>query len=145
MATLNTNLEVIYKRTMFFWDKASPNPVVFDATLDTYGGPLDFVPDFFIVKSITYLSKNEASDDFNLVLTCNFGETALTILGTFSPEGSIKQPNTYHRFISREDVYTDLAFNAVLLNGKDTVQTNTIASASTWLCQIEFGKYREII
>jgi hypothetical protein len=140
--TVASNKQILKKRTMFFHAQASLGAVPFDLTLDTWGGPLDFIPDFWITKSITYISKNEANDNFNPVLVCDFGETNISIVGTFSAEGSIKQPNTYHRFIQRNANYTDVNFEVLLLDGQSIIQNNII-NASTWLCQIEFGKYVE--
>ena len=145
MASLNTNREITFKRTMNFFSKASNGKILFDATQSIYNGSLDFEPDFFIVKAITYISNNEQNKDKNPVLTCEFAEQLPCILGTFSAQGSIKQPNTYYRFVSREIDYTDLVFAVLLLDGQGVLSPNTDISKSTWLCTLEFCKWREII
>jgi len=144
MTTIPSNKQILYKKTFTFWAKASANLETFDVSNPVYGGPLDFTPDAFIVKNISYISNNEGNKDQLPCVTCDFGVPNLTFLGIFSAQGSINNKGTYHEYsVGNPNFPNDLTFNVVLLDGKDTILINDQINKSSWFCQIEFIKYVE--
>lgn len=143
MATEPSNKQILLKKTLTFWAQSGPDPVVFDVSQSVYGGPLDFEPDAFFVRNVSYISNNEQNINSLPCITCNFGVPGeITYIGVFSAQGSINNKGTYHEFNYPNPLLpNELEFLVVLLNGKDTIDVNNSIDRSSWFCQLEFVKY----
>jgi hypothetical protein len=144
MATQPVNKQILYKKTLTFWAKASATVETFDITNPLYGGPLDFTPDAFIVRNVSYISNNEQNKDQVPCITSDFGQpipNGPCFIGIFSAQGSINNKGTYHEFVAPDPNPNLFSFEVVLLDGKDNILVNTQISKSSWFTQIEFIKY----
>lgn len=144
------NRETHLKLTQSFWAKANEGKVNFDLkdNTGTYGKAIDFLPDYFYIKAITYISNNEQSRDENPVLVGNFADgNAFTVFGTFSPQGSIKQPNTYYEYTPADPNNPYIITVDIYLLEQQGVATPNVnqISKSTWLLTIEWCKYVDIV
>jgi len=134
--------EIITRKTIQVWAPAQTGAVTFDLTDTIYGG-LDFVPDAFYVKEVSYISVNENNSNAINSITVNFASpNNIEIpVGTLSAGGSINHPNTLYtcNFLNGE-LGQNAQFRLVELSTIGQID-NTGLNKSSWFISLEFIRY----
>ncbi len=136
------NREIHLRKTINVWAKSAVLKVLFDLTLDIHNA-LDFQPDAFYVRTVTYISGNEQNSNEVPVLTCTFTNPNNTeeILGCMSANGSISHPNTLFDYNQAVPI-TAVEFQLRALITQGVIDLTSL-NKSTWFCAMEFIQYSE--
>jgi len=137
--------DIVYKKTITAWDSAGAGLIVFDFSVAPYN--LEFTPDSFIVKTITYISKSEQNANSGIpVITCDFSNDATSqdVIGGFSNAGSISHPNTIFPYKANKggDLGQNCGFSIGLLTSQGVISPPS-TTQSVWMVVLEFIKYGE--